>query len=169
MPALRPVILLVGLALAACASHETDPGFAPPPIPGGPAPDDAASYTAGMAALDDDGLCTQYLGETEDPWKKQAMEPELARRGVYQCGGQAVGAGSAALVGLARYDRPEGRGTGFGRDRDCEDFTSAAEAQAFFLASGGPDEDDHRLDDDGDGYACAWGEDLRSMAAAASL
>ncbi|WP_205910777.1 excalibur calcium-binding domain-containing protein [Paroceanicella profunda] len=169
MSALRPAILIAGLLLAACAAPEGDPNMAAPPIPGGPAPDDAASYAAGMAALGDDALCTRYQGETDDPWKKQAMEPELAKRGVYQCGGQAVGAGSAALVGLARYDRPQRRSAGFGRDRDCDDFNSAAEAQAFFLAEGGPSEDDHRLDDDGDGYACSWGEDLRSMAAAASL
>lgn len=39
-------------------------------------------------------------------------------------------------------------------DRDCGDFASQAAAQSFFLANGGPTNDPHRLDDDGDGRAC---------------
>jgi competence protein ComEC len=39
-------------------------------------------------------------------------------------------------------------------DRDCSDFSTQAEAQAFFLANGGPDRDPHRLDGDNDGIAC---------------
>ena len=39
-------------------------------------------------------------------------------------------------------------------DRDCSDFTTQAEAQAFFLANGGPGRDPHRLDGDNDGIAC---------------
>lgn len=41
-----------------------------------------------------------------------------------------------------------------GRDRDCDDFATQAEAQAFFEAAGGPAADPHRLDGDGDGIAC---------------
>jgi hypothetical protein len=37
-------------------------------------------------------------------------------------------------------------------DRDCADFNSQAEAQAFFLDSGNGDP--HRLDADNDGVAC---------------
>lgn len=39
-----------------------------------------------------------------------------------------------------------------GPDRDCSDFHSHAEAQAFFEAAGAGDP--HRLDGDGDGLAC---------------
>lgn len=39
-------------------------------------------------------------------------------------------------------------------DRDCADFATQAEAQAFFLAAGGPARDPHRLDGDDDGIAC---------------
>lgn len=42
----------------------------------------------------------------------------------------------------------------FGPDRDCSDFDTWEEAQAFFLAAGGPERDPHRLDSDGDGIAC---------------
>jgi micrococcal nuclease len=42
----------------------------------------------------------------------------------------------------------------FGPDRDCGHFRTHAEAQAFFLAAGGPGSDRHRLDADRDGVAC---------------
>ena len=42
----------------------------------------------------------------------------------------------------------------FGPDRDCGDFRTHAEAQAFFIAAGGPRTDPHRLDADHDGIAC---------------
>lgn len=41
-----------------------------------------------------------------------------------------------------------------GPDRDCGDFRTHAEAQAFFRAAGGPARDPHRLDGDGNGEAC---------------
>jgi len=41
-----------------------------------------------------------------------------------------------------------------GVDRDCGDFRTQAEAQAFFGAAGGPGSDPHRLDSDGDGVVC---------------
>lgn len=39
-------------------------------------------------------------------------------------------------------------------DKDCPDFKTQREAQAFFIANGGPDKDPHNLDRDGDGVAC---------------
>ena len=39
-------------------------------------------------------------------------------------------------------------------DRNCDDFATQAEAQAFFLSEGGPTYDPHGLDADGDGIAC---------------
>jgi micrococcal nuclease len=50
-------------------------------------------------------------------------------------------------AGKLRYD-PQGP------DRNCADFATQAEAQAFFVAAGGPTRDPHRLDGDGDGVAC---------------
>ena len=41
-----------------------------------------------------------------------------------------------------------------GPDRDCGDFATHEQAQAFFLAAGGPERDPHRLDGDNDGIAC---------------
>lgn len=39
-------------------------------------------------------------------------------------------------------------------DRDCGSFATHAEAQAFFVAAGGPTRDPHGLDGDDDGIAC---------------
>ena len=42
----------------------------------------------------------------------------------------------------------------FGPDRDCGDFSTWLDAQAFYEAAGGPPTDRHRLDGDRDGVAC---------------
>lgn len=39
-------------------------------------------------------------------------------------------------------------------DKDCSDFRTQREAQSFFEANGGPSNDPHNLDRDGDGRAC---------------
>jgi competence protein ComEC len=41
-----------------------------------------------------------------------------------------------------------------GRDRDCGSFETQAEAQAFFIAAGGPERDPHRLDGNSNGIVC---------------
>ena len=41
-----------------------------------------------------------------------------------------------------------------GPDRNCSDFDTWSEAQAFYKAAGGPETDRHRLDSDRDGIAC---------------
>lgn len=64
--------------------------------------------------------------------------------------GQAVAPASAATTAPAsglRYD-PNGP------DRDCNDFATQEEAQAFYIAAGGPQRDPHRLDSNHDGVAC---------------
>lgn len=54
-----------------------------------------------------------------------------------------------------RTDDPETtRSYGEYGDYDCSDFSSQSEAQDFFESEGGPDEDYHNLDRDGDGYVC---------------
>jgi len=42
----------------------------------------------------------------------------------------------------------------FASDRDCSDFKTRAEAQAFFRQAGPGDP--HHLDEDGDGLACEF-------------
>lgn len=43
---------------------------------------------------------------------------------------------------------------GAAQDRNCDDFDSWREAQDFFEAEGGPENDPHGLDGDSDGIAC---------------
>ena len=38
----------------------------------------------------------------------------------------------------------------------CKKFSSKNEAQIFFLQNGGPKNDFHNIDVDGDGFACEW-------------
>ena len=40
------------------------------------------------------------------------------------------------------------------RDMDCEDFSTWTDAQAFYESAGGPSDDPHHLDRDGEGIAC---------------
>ncbi len=42
----------------------------------------------------------------------------------------------------------------FGPDRDCGDFSTWNQANDFFVAAGGPQNDPHRLDGDSDGVPC---------------
>jgi competence protein ComEC len=59
----------------------------------------------------------------------------------------ATGAPTIGTAPQLRYD-PNGP------DRDCGAFATHEEAQAFFVAAGGPARDRHRLDGDNDGVAC---------------
>ena len=56
------------------------------------------------------------------------------------------------LVGERQYRRPVIRT----RSSECRKFNSSDDAQRYFLANGGPQEDPLNLDGDGDGFACAW-------------
>ncbi|MYA61364.1 MAG: excalibur calcium-binding domain-containing protein, partial [Dehalococcoidia bacterium] len=57
--------------------------------------------------------------------------------------------------GKGSTSKPEPTPTPKRKDtRNCSDFDTWAEAQAFFESEGGPSSDPHRLDGDGDGTAC---------------
>lgn len=57
-------------------------------------------------------------------------------------------------VGTMMYKR-SGLGL-INQDRACAKFASPDLAQEAFLTAGGPEKDRKGLDQDGDGYACAW-------------
>ena len=42
----------------------------------------------------------------------------------------------------------------------CEKFSNENAAQIFFLENGGPKNDYHNIDVDGDGFACKWNPDI---------
>jgi micrococcal nuclease len=77
-------------------------------------------------------------------------DARAARRGLWAAGEPAAPsdeAGDQSGKPALRYD-PNGP------DRDCSDFATRAEAQAFYEAAGGPAKDPYKLDSDGDGLAC---------------
>lgn len=100
------------------------------------------------------------LSRTNDTATILQIEAELASRGLTRSSAsdEYIGRRTSSTVGRSVYSRAEAV-TG---DRDCSDFASAAEAQQFFLAAGGPTKDPHGLDKDGDGNACEWGNTLKS-------
>lgn len=53
-----------------------------------------------------------------------------------------------------RYNDPETTRSFESGDYDCTDFDTQEDAQEFYEEEGGPDEDPHNLDRDGDGVAC---------------
>ena len=69
-----------------------------------------------------------------------------------------IGGGTIALLGnsssTSRPDDPETERPFSSGDYDCSDFSTQEEAQEFFEDKGGPDDDPHNLDRDGDGVAC---------------
>lgn len=95
------------------------------------------------------------IGDTK---RIMMLEAELVSRGQTHFGTQYVGQNTAGTIGRRLYPRTQP----VSGDRNCSDFSSAAAAQKFFLANGGPMNDPHGLDRDGDGNACEWGATLRS-------
>lgn len=100
------------------------------------------------------------LSHTNDTATILQVEAELASRGSIRssAGNEYIGRRTSSGVGKSIYSRSE-TVTG---NYNCSDFPSAAEAQKFFLAAGGPTKDPHGLDKDGDGNACEWGNALKS-------
>ncbi|WP_444461986.1 excalibur calcium-binding domain-containing protein [Rhodobacter capsulatus] len=94
-----------------------------------------------------------------NPREIALIEAELGRRGQESFGADYLGRKTASNVGRHIYLRSE---TVSG-DRDCNDFSSAADAQQYFLSAGGPTSDPNGLDRDGDGFACEWGTHLKRI------
>jgi micrococcal nuclease len=84
-----------------------------------------------------------------DLYESAVREARNAGRGLHGAAPQQATqqAQPAAQAANLRYDP-------FGPDRDCGDFSTQREAQAFFEAAGGPATDRHRLDRDRDGVVC---------------
>lgn len=128
----------------------------------GPAPSRIVGFQTTSLA----DLCARL--PTADGMTLLEIETELGARGTTECRSLSgvptyVGARTGQSVGQRTYSR----GTAVpisGTDKNCSDFPSAAAAQRFFLAAGGPHRDPHGLDGDGDGNACEWGTQLREGA-----
>ncbi|WP_126154518.1 excalibur calcium-binding domain-containing protein [Paracoccus haematequi] len=100
------------------------------------------------------------LSVTGNAREMMLIEAELAARGQRSSGSEYIGRRTSSTVGRTLYSRS----TPVSGDRNCSDFASGAEAQRFFLAAGGPVNDPHGLDRDGDGNACEWGRTISANA-----
>ncbi|WP_411889931.1 excalibur calcium-binding domain-containing protein [Yoonia sp. SDW83-1] len=105
--------------------------------------------------------------QTPSPLRLAFIEAELAERGETRFGTSYIGQRTSSAFGNTLYSRSP-TNTALGTDlRNCDDFSSAASAQKYFLASGGPLSDPNDLDRDGDGLACEWGTRVRQISRAA--
>lgn len=114
-----------------------------------------AAFSAQLSGASTASLCATYVSAATSYQSKMMVEAELGARGVAHCSRNHVGALSVAHLNRSTYSRSQT--TQVSSDRDCGDFSSSAQAQRFFLAAGGPANDPHNLDGDGDGLACEWG------------
>lgn len=93
----------------------------------------------GTVIVETDGVEVQVMTELAEPLPAHPVPVQVMVT--------ALPTGMTDEEPVLRYDP-------FGPDRDCRHFDTHAEAQAFFLAAGGPARDPHRLDGDSDGIAC---------------
>ena len=130
----------------------------------GPTTQQNAKASAVFSQASTASLCyTNSLGTTP-ALSKLMIEAELASRGAKHCANESYGRTSASMLGAQRYSRSSANTVSANLDKDCGDFPSGASAQRYFLASGGPHNDPHDLDRDGDGLACEWGVEAQRLA-----
>lgn len=104
-------------------------------------------HSWGLTANPDEAIALQDMLETCDTPTSLVVVP---------VDGATVPSSAPVATTATSIPRPDGalRYDPDGPDRDCGDFDTWDEAQAFYIAAGGPDTDRHRLDGDGDGVAC---------------
>ena len=146
---IRALLLLV--LLAGCAARVS--------------PDDARDEARRINGLGTPALW-RIQATTTDPIELNQVEAELGSRDEFRSSSAHLGKRSLALARPGRWRRPSQDDPELDAI-DCTDFLTDAAAQAELMGSGGPRNDRHRLDDDGDGLACDWRSDLRRSVARA--
>lgn len=145
---MRKAVLWVLMSLAACSAVIL--------------PSETLSQKVSQTSTSE--LCSAYFQPRTTTRGKLMIEAELAVRGTNRCAAGNYGRQSVSSIGTQTYVRGQSDLGVKGLDYDCEDFTSGAAAQKLFLAAGGPANDPHDLDRDGDGLACEWGTEIRKIA-----
>ena len=100
---------------------------------------------------------------TRSPMELAMIEAELGTRGATVGTLSYVGERTSGSLARSLYARTNDISND---TKKCSDFRSSAEAQKFFLSSGGPVSDPYNLDQDGDGFACKWGATVQKTAQA---
>lgn len=147
------LLLVLPLLLAAC-------GFR------GVSPDAARDEARRINGLQTAALW-RLQASTRDRNELHQVEAELGSRDQFAKGSDYLGRRTLARAGRARFRRPSQDDPSLD-GVNCDDFLTGAAAQAEFMGSGGPQNDRHKLDDDGDGLACGWKNDLSQSVARAT-
>lgn len=102
-----------------------------------------------------DGYATAYAYppdvKYQDRFRAAEAEARTARRGLW---GTVCANQSSLREQVTNSAQPSSPVSSSEGDRDCGDFRTHAEAQAFYVQQGGPAADSHKLDQDSDGVAC---------------
>jgi hypothetical protein len=114
-----------------------------------------------FASMSTDALWADQAN-SQSPQQLAFVEAELGARGQTANGSAYLGLRTASAFGKALYSRTGGESGSVAKA--CSDFGSSAEAQRFFLSTGGPLSDPANLDGDGDGLACEWGTTISHVA-----
>ncbi|CTQ50877.1 hypothetical protein [Jannaschia donghaensis] len=132
----------------------------------GVSPDAARDEARRINELDSATLWQAQV-TTNDFTELNQVEAELGSRDQFVNGPYYLGQRSLAQARPGRWRRPRQDDPNLD-GIDCSDFLTGAAAQAELMGSGGPLNDRHRLDEDGDGLACGWRDDLQRIAARAT-
>lgn len=89
----------------------------------------------------------------QDQFRAADQEAREEKRGLWAACGSDSGS-SVQSQSLQNSTSNMGSKAQIEEDKDCGDFKTHDEAQAFFISQGGPSQDPHKLDQDKDGNAC---------------
>ncbi len=125
------------------------------------APSNAIATDDGSLNLDAEPFDQQIILREEDARKLAAaraqyviIEPGTLPEIVAGVNIAAYARSTTNKVGERIYRRPTIKGRF--NSAECRKYRSPDDAQRYFLANGGPEEDPLNLDPDGDGFACKW-------------
>ena len=148
-------------------SPTSSPKQAPPTVPATPprSPAPGVNCTSFSGWTDAQDFFLEHGGPDDDPYGLDGNRDGVACQSLPGAPSSVAGVSEPAvtptpvpvatpqptLVSPAFVDLPFDP---TGPDRNCDDFSTWWDAQNFYLASGGPATDPHRLDNNGDGTAC---------------
>lgn len=143
-------VLLILPFLASCAAYTVTPP-------------EARQEARRLQELETAALWT-IQDQTANRVELAQVEAELGTRDQVASGSRYLGKRTLSKARPGRWKRPSQDDASLD-GVNCDDFLTDAAAQVELMGSGGPRNDRHKLDDDGDGLACGWADDLRRSVA----
>ncbi len=111
--------------------------------------DNSFSSVTAERSIDDDRARTEALSQQTVVLEAQPV-PQV-EAGVNLA---AFARATTHRIGERKFDRPDGSKSA--ARRTCRKYPNPDAAQRAFLAAGGPQQDDLKIDPDGDGFVCGW-------------